>query len=250
VIEFGFVFGFDRTIVTLLSVVTHDFCSSYALDVRQNEEADAKEVRCCILKEHTEWHIPERRVSKFVKRQKKHGGWASDDDMSSTVSSQSFMEMAFEFVKGFSIPFASPSSKHAAGEETLTITTAEESSAENNNPQQKAMITPAATHQGSSTPMASNAKQKRPVSAPPKTIQTKPNRDYSDLSPLASGEELWSIKLRDLPSAETTPLTPATTLNFDNDGPGIDSDDNKCFDLAGKPKSFINLERCEGCAIL
>lgn len=65
-----------------------------------------------LLKTHTTWKIPERRVAKFVKRQKRDVATAADspfeDDQMSVSSTSSFSQRARSAAKGTARVFTSP----------------------------------------------------------------------------------------------------------------------------------------------
>jgi len=73
----------------------------------QNESATPKEVRAVLLKDHRTWKVPERRVAKFVKRQKKRGSGVDDiDDSESTASTMT--QRTKDIFKGAAKKAASP----------------------------------------------------------------------------------------------------------------------------------------------
>jgi len=106
------------------------------------------------LHDHANWSVPERRLKKFFKRQKKYGGWATDDDVTtaSTVSSVSasvsFTQKAVDYMRKnliFSYRSINRSSNNAAtvgkgvhilvggsnANETMTVATHEEEATDN-----------------------------------------------------------------------------------------------------------------------
>lgn len=55
------------------------YCFSFPFFLK-SEKADAKEVRTALMTAHDNWKLPERRVFKYVKRQKKEKNICNDDD--------------------------------------------------------------------------------------------------------------------------------------------------------------------------